>query len=130
MLGELPDEVALGILSRLSFADLLRASLVSKRVHALCSDAWLWGTLLYRRRPRGNTLREAEAAQSVDGTIPTTPIRDGCHNSEDGPELRLEERLAFYAVLANQLDPQTSQLFLGTSLLPPPLFLPFGEGCL
>jgi hypothetical protein len=97
--GDLPDEVAMAILSLLDYEDLLNVSLANRRSYAVCNDSSLWHALLDYRRPW-----RAEAPPQQDGTAP--PTVGG---------RRLDERLAFYGSLVANLDPSACQLFLRTS---------------
>jgi hypothetical protein len=93
--GDLPDEVAMAILSLLDYEDLISVSLVNRRSHLLCNDATLWAALInYQRRWRPQSCT----------TVGSSRL----------PPRALDERLAFYASLAANLDPSTRQLFLRT----------------
>lgn len=49
IVGFLPDELALHVLSFLPWQSLLRCSLVSRHWHALANDSWLWRALCRAR---------------------------------------------------------------------------------
>jgi hypothetical protein len=106
--GDLPDEVAMAILSLLDYEDLLNVSLVNRRAHALCSDTSLWAALVNcERRWRAHSSPAAAASAASPAN----------HTSVGGNRLAprtIDERLAFYASLAANLDPSTHQLFLRT----------------